>query len=159
MMEVHRFKPFKPAITREFKRADIELYGIDHYRRSYSGLILFNAGKVDPKKVTSDHEACAGCFSIFGHPECFGNEGHCTPRPPQRFDSRRSHPLTKAFKRVTVTEGLRAALADRETLEITILVADGEGMRTKKQLKKAKDEGSDPAKLLSISGLQIVTFA
>lgn len=148
MMEVHRYKSFKPAFSLDFARADLEIYGIDHFRPSYSGLVFFNAGDADPKEMRSDDPRCAGLFSVFGHSECVGDEGHCHPRVPGRFDMRRSDPLTKAFKRVTVTEALKAALADRSSLQITVLVSDG-----------TDDPESAPrTPLFSCQGLQIVTF-
>jgi hypothetical protein len=151
MMEVHAFKPFKPDFGRRFKRADLEIYGIDHYRPSYSGLVFFNAGKIDAAKVDGSHPNCGGMFSVFGHPECVGDEGHCSPSVPGRFDTRRSHPLTRAFKRVTVTEALRAALEDGGKLQITIVVSDGEGA--------GKRGDGAPDRLFACDGLQIVTFA
>ncbi len=158
MLEIHRFKAFTPDFTRDWTRADLEIYGIDHFRPSYTGLVFLNADELDPKKVSVETPGYAGSFSVFGHPDCVGDEGHCHPRTPGRFDPRRSHPLTKAFKRVIVTDSLRAALDGRKRLQISIVVGDEEGGKKSRKSKK-KDAKKRPAKLFDCAGLQIVTFA
>ncbi|WP_172292390.1 hypothetical protein [Pseudoruegeria sp. HB172150] len=153
MIEIYEYKAFKPKLRPGYVRADLEIYGIDTFRQSYSGLIYFNTPRPDPKNLNPDDPACAGQFAIFGHLECTGDDGHCHMRAPQRFDTRRSSPLTPAFKRVEVTEGLRRALDDTDELAITIVVADELG-------SKAAEEGSDyKTPLLKCKGLQLVTFA
>jgi len=152
-MEVHEFKPFKPNFDLNFRRADIEIYGIDHFRPSYTGLIFFNVKKINAKKLKADDSRCVGRFSVFGHEHCAGDKGHCSSTIPNRFAPRRSHPLTRAFKRITVTDALRSALEDDEKLKITIVVSDGDG----KKKKKKKDIKSKS--IFSCEGLQVVTFA
>ncbi len=155
MIEMHKLKAIKPEIEQDFKRADLEIYGIDHFCPSYSGLIFLNCDEKDPKKLRPDHPDCAGRFSVFGHENCTGDEGHCHMTVPQRFDTRRSHPLTKAFKRVEITGALKKALKTRKTLQITVLVADEEGA-----VKPKKKKGASKRKaLFSCEGLQVVTFA
>jgi len=153
MIEIHRFAPFRPALRPDYKRADLEIYGIDHFRQSYAALVFFNLGEVDAKTLTPEDPRCAGRFAVFGHPECAGDAGHCAPKTPGRFDLRRSHPLTAAFKRVTVTEALRRALSDSDTLAITVVAADEDGTRP-----RAADDPGKP-RLLACKGLQLVTFA
>lgn len=155
MIEMHKLKTLKPEIEHDFKRADLEIYGIDHFCPSYTGLVFLNCDEKDPKKLGQDHPDCAGRFSVFGHENCTGDEGHCSITVPQRFDTRRSHPLTKAFKRVEITDALKAALQTRKTLQITVMVADEEGM-TKGKKKKSADKRKG---LFSCEGFQVVTFA
>jgi hypothetical protein len=157
MMEVHEFKSFRPSFSDDFTRADLEIYGIDHFRPSYTGLIFFNAGNINPKTIDPSDPRCAGSFSIFGHSKCVGDEGHCHPHVPQRFDPRRSDPLTRAFKRVTVTTALKAALATRKTLQVTIVVSDGAGAKHVKQSGK-KSKAEERPQLFACNGLQIATF-
>ena len=155
MIELHKLKTLKPKILHDFKRADLEIYGIDHFRPSYTALVFLNCDEKDPKKLGPDHPDCAGRFSVFGHENCTGNEGHCSVTVPQRFDTRRSHPLTKAFKRVELTHALRTALSIRKTLQITIMVADEEGM-AKRNKKRSAEKGKA---LFSCDRFQVVTFA
>jgi tyrosinase len=139
-----------------FTRADLEIYGIDHFCRSYTARIFFDPPADVPDNADERHRAYAGQFSIFGHSECLGEEGHCAPPPTseRRFDRRPSHPLTPAFKRVVVTDALRRALSISTEVPISLLVAPTD----------ASDEEADPdpgachARLLTYKGMQIVTF-
>ena len=149
MIEVHNFKPFTPGFNLDFKRADVEIYGINHFRPSYSGLVFINAGEIHAGDLETDTVPCAGRFAVFGHEDCLGDEGHCHPSTPQRFDPRRSHPLTHAFKRIVVTEPLREALSESDLLQITIVASDG---------NDDVAEDGDP-QLFVCQGLQVVTFA
>ena len=47
MAEQHTFGPV-PVPSEPFARADLEIYGIDHFRPSYVADIYFNAGPDDP---------------------------------------------------------------------------------------------------------------
>ncbi|MEM1299242.1 MAG: hypothetical protein AAGH68_08160 [Pseudomonadota bacterium] len=61
---------------------------------------------------------------------------------------RRNHMLTKAFKRVDITEPLRKAMKKGKKLSITLVAGTGD------------EEGMNEVdgKLLSFSGMQILTF-
>lgn len=155
MIEIYNFKPMIFECDPAFCRADLEIYGIDHFRPSFTGLVFFNVGKLNPKKVSADHPACVGRFSVFGHDQCVGDEGHCQVSAPQRFDVRRSHPLTPAFKRVVVTDGLRAALEQGNKIAISIAVADELGSNKPKR-KKGDPKPKRP--LFKCRGLQLVSF-
>ena len=140
--ERHELGPFKLDET-DVARADLELYGIDHFCPSYTALVFLNAGKVPTDELTDAHESYAGSFSIFGHQRCSGDEGHCTTHLHlRRFDDRPSHPLTRAFKRVVITDALRRA----GTLKsVTLLVAG-----------VVDEQPAEP--LFSAEGAQIATF-
>lgn len=155
MIEVHEFKPFKPVVPPVFKRVDLEIYGIDHFRQSYTGMVYINVGDIEPTKIKASDSRCAGRFSVFGHAECTGDEGHCSfTQMPGRFDVRRSHPLTPAFKRVTVTDAVQAALEIGDEVAITIVAADEDGAKERKT--KSYETKSQ---LLVCKGLQLVFFA
>lgn len=160
MTEKHVFRPFKCTfdLTR-CKRIDLEIYGIDHFRPSYTGLIFINDSRVDAKTAMEDRPGFAGRFSVFAHEICYGDEGHCSIRQPRRFDTRRSSPLTKAFKRITVTESIRRALADSDTLMITLIVIDTKGDRKSRKGRKPVNARSVYEKLFSCEGLQLVAYA
>jgi hypothetical protein len=138
-----------------FTRADLEIYGIDHFCCSYTARIFFSVSADLPDDSDERHHAFAGQFSIFGHSRCLGEEGHCAPPTTERrFDRRPSHPLTPAFKRVVVTDALRRALAGSIEVPITLLVTPTEAWE-----KDADHEpGACHARLLSFKGMQIVTF-
>ena len=148
MVEKHVFGPVRHRASPQFRRADLEFYGINHFRPSYVARIYFNDPDVGPDDATDQRESYAGSFAIFGHPRCTGDVDHCeVPESTRRFDDRPSHPLTRAFKRVVVTEALRRCL-DREELSITVVVASDPQDST---------ESGEP--LLDFGGMQLTTFA
>ncbi len=123
MIELHSFGPIELDVDGDLARADLEVYGIDHFRPSYTALVFFNDAGVTARNASPRRRSYAGSFSIFGHAECLGDEGHCAVHADaRRFDSRPSHPLTRAFKRVVVTDAVRA-LGRARTLTVTIVVA------------------------------------
>ena len=143
--EKHVFGPIAPRSGQDFTRADLEVYGLNHFRPSYVARVFFNDDEVEPATAHEGRESYAGDFSIFGHDRCFGGDGHChLPKARRRFDDRPSHPLTPAFRRVVVTGALRRALRDSAELSITLIVASG--------------QPSDRGKLLDCSDIKLVTF-
>ena len=146
MSELHVFGPIAHGADRSMFRADLELYGINHFRPSYVGLVFFNDPEADPDNASEDRASYAGRFAIFGHQSCSGDEGHCVVHEHlRRFDDRPSHPLTRAFKRVIVTDALRRCLDEELTISI-VVSAD----------PKAAMEFEGP--LLDLQGMQISTF-
>jgi hypothetical protein len=147
MVERHVFGPLSHGASAALQRADLEFYGINHYRPSYLALVFFNDPDVDEDNMAEDRDSFAGKFAIFGHQRCVGTEGHCEVHEhARRFDDRPSHPLTRAFKRVIVTEQLRRCLTDDEITVTVVAVSDpGEDM-----------EFDGP--LLDLEGLQLTTF-
>jgi hypothetical protein len=141
----HVIGPVAMPEYRDFRRADLEIYRINHFRPSFTTHVYLNAPDTDDLEVT--HESYAGSFSIFGHQRCVGDDGHCEIHDHiRRFDDRPSHPLTRAFKRVVITEPLRRALQGGEgQLTITLLVV------------APAEESAEP--LLEYEALQISTFA
>lgn len=147
MAEKHVFGPIEPMVPEGLTRAELEFYRIDHYRPSYVAQIFFNDPDVDEANASEDRESYAGSFAIFGHRRCVGDEGHCEVHEyVRRFDDRPSHPLTRAFKRVSVTDALRRVAGAGE-LTITVIAA-----------ASPEDEDDHPDPLLSFDGLQLTTF-
>ena len=148
-VEVHRERRVEGPVAlpehTDFSRADLELYGINHFRPSYTVHVYLNAPDADDLDPTGD--SYAGSFSIFGHQRCYGSEGHCEVHDHlRRFDDRPSHPLTRAFKRVVITEALRRVLQSG-TREVTI---------TFDVIAPAEAPADEP--VLDLQGLQIATF-
>ena len=147
MIEKYTYGPFTQSFQSTFQRADLEILGINTFRPSYTAFIFFNDDDVNEDSWSEERETYAGQFSVFGHGDCLGDEGHCdVPDGRRRFDDRPSHPLTPAFRRVVVTAGLRRAIEHGADLTVTI-IASCEG------------DSHEGERLLEMSGLQIVTFA
>jgi len=130
-----------------FSEAYIELYGLNHLRPSYTGWLFFTPRL--PKKVTPQNRGYAGTFAVFGHSECWGSVGHCHgPDGVRRFDTRPSHPMTPAFKRVPVTHALKNYITSgKKSLDICLYAY-------------SREEWSDKEdqSLICCSGIQLVTI-
>ena len=148
MVETHVYGPFGHGVAREFQRADLEFYRINHFRPSFVVNVYFNDPDVDEKTDSPERATYAGSFSVFGHTTCVGDEGHCVEHlEVGRFDDRPTPPLTRAFKRIQVTDALRRCL-DSDQLRITLIA-------TTNPKAGAGFEGD----LLDFQGLQLTTFA
>jgi hypothetical protein len=131
MAERHVFGPIALSVPIDMARADLEFYGVDHFCPSYVARVFFNAPDVT---VESSSEELPG----------YAGEVHEHLR---RFDDRPSHPLTRAFKRVLVTDALRRH-ADAAELTITVIVTAGPD----------DDTSVADRPLLNFQGLQLTTF-
>ncbi|HXH62058.1 MAG TPA: hypothetical protein VNI20_11955, partial [Fimbriimonadaceae bacterium] len=100
----------------------------------------------DPAKCSKDTPTYSGRFSVFGHAECAGDEGHCQVTPDRRrFDDRPSHALTKAFRRIPITRHLKKACEKSNELTVTLIASCDSGF-----------DGFEGERLLQYDGLQIV---
>lgn len=142
--------PFAHGITEEFRRADLEFYGIDHLRPTFECLVFFNKKNLDEENLNLSKRTYAGNFTVFGHVDCWGGDGHCQDGSHRRrFDHRPSHPMTRAFKRLVVTRALRHAIKkDPDQLWVTLVV------RTREHWEPTPDRS-----LLRYRGIQLTTFA
>jgi hypothetical protein len=147
MAEKHVFGPIELDLPADFVRADLEFYRVNHFSPSFVARVFFNDPDVDAETSAVDRPSYAGSFAIFGHQRCSGDEGHCDVHTHlRRFDDRPSHPLTRAFKRVVVTDALRR---DAESQELTITVI----------ATADPDEEKDASgPLLDFEGMQLTTF-
>jgi hypothetical protein len=147
VIERYVFGPMRHNAVASLSRADLEFYGINHFRPSYLARIFFNDPDVNAESASEDRPSYAGSFAIFGHPTCVGGEGHCEVHEQRRrFDDRPSHPLTRAFKRVVITDALRRIL-DQPELVITIIASCDPDATI-----------PDGGPLLEFEGLQLATF-
>lgn len=147
MVETHQFGPFRHGANIDFVRADLEFYGINHFRPTFAADIYFNDPDISEEDTSPSRDSYAGSLAVFGHNVCYGSDGHCeVTQGNRRFDDRPSHPLTRAFMRVTVTDAFRKAVATGEELTITV-VAECNGPLS-----------DDQRPLLDFKGLQLVTF-
>ena len=147
MIERYVFGPVPNTLTETMTRADLEFYGINHFRPSYLARIFFNDPDVDVDNADEDRPSYAGSFAIFGHPTCFGNDGHCeVHQHTRRFDDRPSDPLTRAFKRVVVTDALQHCVGAPEITITVVASCDPDATMP--------EEGP----LLDLQGMQLTTF-
>jgi hypothetical protein len=97
-----------PAGQGSFYRADITFYGIDHGGPSFRVHVFFNALGATSETPRTPDEGYVGSFSVFGHGDCFGDEGHCDVRDPvTAFDRRPPHQLVPTTRVLVATEAVR----------------------------------------------------
>ncbi|HJZ36489.1 MAG TPA: hypothetical protein VJ204_09485 [Solirubrobacterales bacterium] len=121
-----------PAPEHRITRVDLVVYDIDPGRGSYEGRVFI--GKKPPAGAGPDHDSYAGSFYVFGHGDCWGEEGHCDV-PPARdpFDLRLPHHLEPHVAIVTVTDHIRGLIeAGTTAAPVTVAAhaADGSAVET-----------------------------
>lgn len=136
------------TIAREFTRADLVFYGVDHRGPSYEALVFLNAPEATLDTPLDVEAGFAGSFVIFGHGGCFGDVGHCevpaAPRDP--FDSRPPHGLTPQTKMVDITEAFKHPRCAGETLTVNVLPVVPHA------------EGAKQDNVLFFTGLRLLTY-
>lgn len=134
-----------PPPERDFERADLLFYGLDHSGASYE-VQVFLAARGIGGEPDRDHRAYVGSFFILGHGGCFGDVGHCdVPAARDEFDLRPPHQLEPATRIVNVTDPLTAMLQHGLTEAKVTVVAHTEG--------RASND------VLSFSTIRLVTYA
>ena len=141
---------FRPsALENTFARADLQLHGLDHSGASYEGRIFLNNAEADVSTPRMEKYGYAGSFHVFGHGTCYGDVGHCEVHGERRSrDLRPSHPLTRAFKRIPITNALRHAIAGSET-PVTVTIVP---------VIQGGDVGCDLVDVLHFERLRLVTY-
>ncbi len=105
-----------------YRRADVEVHGVDHSKASFEGRLFFNNADANAGTPTDDDHRYAGAFWVFGHGGCAGGEGHCDVPPSRRpFDFRPEHQLAETSYRVIVTDKLRELVTPGETFTVTVV--------------------------------------
>jgi hypothetical protein len=114
-----------PSAEDSFTRADITFYGIDHSGPSFRVHIFFDAAEVTLDTARTPDAGYVGSFSVFGHGDCFGDEGHCDVRTPvTAFDRRPPHQLVPATRVLIATEAVRRRTATGARSEHDTAVAE-----------------------------------
>lgn len=114
-----------PAEVRDaLYRADLIFEDIDHTGVSFEARVFFDnaaAGVDTPRDPASGY---AGSFTVFGHSNCVGDDGHCDPRARYTdvFDLRGRHPLTPITKVVIVTDAVRRLTAGEVSVTVVVVV-------------------------------------
>ncbi len=132
----------------DFRRADLEIGGINHTGTSYEGRVFVDNPDAD-EDTPKDDPSYAGSFHVFGHGGCFGAAGHCeAPDSRRRFDRR---PLSRSIrmkKRVKVTDSLRRAAARGGDIRFTIVGVPVTG----------SSPGSEPEAILDVKRMSVVLY-
>jgi len=110
------------APTTAYRRADVEVHGVDHSKASFEGRLFFNNPGATPETPTDDEHHYAGSFWVFGHGGCAGSEGHCeVPTARRPFDFRPEHQLTETSYRVIVTGKLQKMTTPGQPFTVTVV--------------------------------------
>ena len=111
------------VLSCEFYRADLEFVKVDHSGCSYEGRVFLNNADADENTETGIQQGYAGSYHIFGHGQCYGDEGHCSDlrRGTRVYDKRPHHPLTSVNIAVTITDTLKAVITDSQELTVTVV--------------------------------------
>jgi len=119
--------PFpREALLGRYKRADLELHGVDQTVPSYEGRVFLDNPNADENTERTAENGYVGAFHIFGKAGCWGEEGHCDEPPGRRSFDRRRNPTRYAKVRLTLPDDLRELAGQREgelTLSVVAAVA------------------------------------
>jgi hypothetical protein len=115
-----------------FWRAELFFHRIDLTGATYRAAVFLNQPGIRYDTPEDDQHGYAGAFFVFGKGGCFGQDGHCDPRPRRgRFDHRLAHHSHPTVRSVDITDALRRELtAGAEHLLVSIIphLADTAGV-------------------------------
>ena len=117
-----------------FKRVDLHFHDVEHSGPSYEGRVFLNNPGANLRTGRDPGEGYAGSFYIFGHPECWGDPGHCEVPPGalHGFDHRQHHHLVPQLHTVDVTDAIRQLTDTRaRTVTATVLPVVRSGKRAR----------------------------
>ena len=86
--------------------------------------MFLNNPSADPLTPLEPTQGYAGSFHVFGHGDCYGDQGHCDPRAETRdeFDVRPPHPLSPLTLTVIITEALARMAVEEVTVTVVAVV-------------------------------------
>jgi hypothetical protein len=102
-----------PGGTEErIARADLTFAGLDHSGASFVARVYFDNPGATADTPTDAGSGYVARFAIFGHGDCYGEDGHCEVTPAiSAFDRSHPHQLEPATRIVTVTDAVKARMA------------------------------------------------
>jgi tyrosinase len=114
-----------------FNRADLVFYEVEHGGPSFVARVFLDNPRATTTTPTTAASGYAGMFTVFGHGDCYGDEGHCEPRRRRSdaFDRRAPHPLEPLTKTVVITDALRRVRGT--SLTVTVVAVDASSRRVK----------------------------
>lgn len=118
-----------------FEAAELEFEDLHHDGPSFSVFVYFDNPDVD-EGAGEQGEGYVGRFQVFGHGECWGDDGHCDipEGPVSEFDTRPLHSLTPINVAVDCTRALRE-LGDKPEVTVTVLAYSLEPEEKEEPLK------------------------
>ena len=106
----------------DYYRADLIFKGVDKRVPSYIGKAYINNINANYDTPEDLKDGYVGYYTIFGHAECLGDEGHCQELPETRFGEIAT-PIKKGDYYITITDQLKHLASDAEEFTVTV-VAD-----------------------------------
>jgi hypothetical protein len=131
----------REALLGRYKRADLELHGVDHTAPSYEGRVFLNNPEADETTERTADNGYLGAFHVFGKAGCWGEEGHCDEPAERRKFDRRRNPTRYAKVRLTLPDNLRDLVGEREgelTLSLVAAVPGGQQTETADAVLRVK---------------------
>jgi hypothetical protein len=107
-----------------FARVDLRFLDVAHDSESFEGRIFFNEPDASLRTPTDVSAGYAGSLYVFGHPHCWGDDGHCAlpPGPLHGHDDRTPHHLVPQLHVVRVTKSVERLIeTGAKTVVITVL--------------------------------------
>lgn len=133
-----------------FKRADVELHGVDQAVPSYEGRLFLNNPEATEDTELVHEQGYLGSFFVFGKLECWGEEGHCDEPERRKYDRRRNPTRFSKVRLTAPLEVVRRASSEAELLTLSIVVV----------LTQVDDyRESSPGDVLRFARLSIITYA
>lgn len=137
-----------------FYRADLEFHGIDHSGISYEARVFLNNKKANHETELNELNNYVGSFYVLAHGGCFGDAGHCIVKPRKDpYDDRLSHPLTPAFKFLTITSKLNKIIKESNQIIVTLVPI----IKREPELEKESDMG-DIHNVIKFEEIKLVTY-
>jgi tyrosinase len=103
-----------------FKRADVELYGVDHSGPSYEGRVFLNNPEANEDTPITIEKGYVGSYYVFGHGGCYADEGHCDLKERSPFDFRPPDPNERYDYHLKITEQIRKL--GKDTIKFTVTI-------------------------------------
>ncbi len=109
--------------------AQLVVYGVDHSGPSHEVRVFLDAPDADATTPLLLEAGYAGCFTVFGHGGCYGDDDHCNPnaRFNDEYDLRLPHQSQPQTKVVGVSEALRAIQGDSVLVTLVAVEPGPEG--------------------------------
>jgi len=132
----------------EWSSAELLIYGVDHSGPSYEVRVFIDTPDADVQTPLTVEAGYAGCFTVFGHGGCFGDDDHCDPnaRYSDDYDVRLPHQSLPQTKVVSVTEALLEAEGDAVQVTLVAVEPTDDGPRASDAFK------ADEVRLVTYAG-------
>ncbi len=110
----------KEDLDTHYYRADLLFKGVDKRVPSYIANVYINNPNAGYDTPQNPEEGYVGYYTVFGHAQCLGDEGHCHVIPESRFGQIPT-PLKKADYYISITDHLKRLGKDTEDFYVTVI--------------------------------------